>query len=175
MKQVYNHDNSQDGNGMSKMTLPMCSNFSHLFLLVWYRVCIEQILISFCQSKWSTHFCLIPYWSSELPITLRLKDGVYGEAGNNFSLRQSLFEHQTAPHFYDKIKSPAFLHIYYIQLLKLQIRVPKKTAVIWAWLSDLLFEANGTGSHLKSDFEGTTWDCCLLRRESALCENYLLP
>ena len=72
------------------------------------------------------NFCLIPYWSSELPITLRLKDGVYGEAGNNFSLRQSLFEHQTAPHFYDKIKSPAFLHIYYIQLLKLQIRVPKK-------------------------------------------------
>ena len=61
----------------------------------------------------STHFCLIPYWSSELPITLRLKDGVYGEAGNNFSLRQSLFEHQTAPHFYDKIKSPAFLHILY--------------------------------------------------------------
>ena len=89
-------------------------------------VCIEQILISFCQSKWSPYFCLIPYWSSELPITLRLKDGVYGEAGNNFSLRQSLFEHQTAPHFYDKIKSPAFLHIYYIQLLKLQIRVPKK-------------------------------------------------
>ena len=87
---------------------------------VWYWTNFDMI----CQ--WSTHFCLILYWSSELPITLRLKDGVYGEAGNNFSLRQSLFEHQTAPHFYDKIKSPAFLHIYYIQLLKLQIRVPKK-------------------------------------------------
>ena len=74
-------------------------------------------------------FGLSSYWSSELPITLRLKDGVYGEAGNNFSLRQSLFEHQTAPHFYDKIKSPAFLHIYYIQPLKLQIRVLKKAPV----------------------------------------------
>ena len=100
---------------------------------------IEQILISFCQqSKWSTYFCFIPYWSSELPITLRLKDGVYGEAGNNFSLRQSLFEHQTAPHFYDKIKSPAFLHIYYIQLLKLQIRVSKKAAVTLKWFVSIL-------------------------------------
>ena len=50
---------------------------------------------------------LSSYWSSELPINLRLKMRVYGEAGNNFSLsRQSLFEHQKAPQFYGKIKAP---------------------------------------------------------------------